>query len=59
MLIQLLAEVCGAELVLKLMVPTVLLMADDNVANVRFNVAKTLQKLGPMFDQMLVALLLL
>lgn len=47
---QLLAEVCGAELALKLMVPTVLLMADDNVPNVRFNVAKTLQKLGPMFD---------
>ena len=29
------------------MLPTVLLMSNDNVANVRFNVAKTLQKIGP------------
>jgi len=35
----------------KLMMPTVISMAGDAVANVRFNVAKTLQKLGPSFDQ--------
>ena len=48
---QLLAEACGSDLSIKLMMPTVLALAGDAVANVRFNVAKTLQKLGPMFDQ--------
>ena len=32
------------------MLPTVLGMATDNVANVRFNVAKTLQKIGPYLE---------
>lgn len=49
--INLLAEACGAELTAKLMLPTVLNMAGDNVANVRFNVAKTLQRLGPSLEQ--------
>ena len=31
----------------KVLLPTVISMASDNVANVRFNVAKTLQKLTP------------
>jgi len=35
----------------KLMLPTILGMANDNVANVRFNVARTLQRLGPIFEQ--------
>lgn len=48
---QLLAEVCGADVTVRLMIPTVFGMASDAVANVRFNVAKTLQKLGPMLDQ--------
>ena len=48
---QLLAEVCGADVTVRLLIPTVLSMAGDAVANVRFNVAKTLQKLGPMLDQ--------
>ena len=30
--------------------PTVLSMAADPVANVRFNVAKTLQKIGPLIN---------
>ena len=30
--------------------PTVFEMAKDNVPNVRFNVAKTLQKIGPVLD---------
>jgi len=33
------------------MLPTVLSMASDSVANVRFNVAKTLQKIGPIVAQ--------
>ncbi|CAM1154388.1 Uncharacterised protein g11199 [Pycnogonum litorale] len=33
------------------MLPTVLTLAQDNVANVRFNVAKTLQKIGNILDQ--------
>jgi len=49
--INLLAEVCGVEMTVKLMMPTVIGMAGDAVANVRFNVAKTLQKLGPSLDQ--------
>jgi len=30
--------------------PTVMSMAADPVANVRFNVAKTLQKIGPLIN---------
>jgi serine/threonine-protein phosphatase 2A regulatory subunit A len=47
---QLLAEACGPELTVKLMLPTILSMANDAVANVRFNVAKSLQKLGKAMD---------
>ena len=47
---QLLAEAVGPELTVKLMLPTILSMANDAVANVRFNVAKTLQKLGKSLD---------
>ncbi|KAF4520806.1 hypothetical protein B566_EDAN002384 [Ephemera danica] len=48
--INVLAEACGADITAKHMLPTVLTMATDNVANVRFNVAKTLQKVGPILD---------
>jgi len=51
---QVLAEACGSEITAKLMLPTVLTMANDNVANVRFNVAKTLQKIGPVLEPTLV-----
>lgn len=44
------AEVCGPEITTKVMLPTVLTMATDNVANVRFNVAKTLQRIGPYLE---------
>ena len=44
------ADVCGPEQTIKLLMPTVLAMANDQVANVRFNVAKTLQKIGPVLD---------
>ncbi|KAK0181445.1 hypothetical protein PV327_003732 [Microctonus hyperodae] len=48
--INVLAEVCGQEITTKIMLPTVLAMANDNVANVRFNVAKTLQRIGPFLE---------
>ncbi|KAG1659291.1 Serine/threonine-protein phosphatase 2A regulatory subunit A alpha isoform [Nymphon striatum] len=50
--ITVLAEVCGADITLKQMLPTVLTLAQDNVANVRFNVAKTLQKIGNILDKL-------
>jgi serine/threonine-protein phosphatase 2A regulatory subunit A len=49
--INLLAEVCGQDCSTKVLLPCVLGMAADPVANVRFNVAKTLQKTGPMYQQ--------
>lgn len=48
--INVLAEVCGPEITTKLLLPTVLLLAADPVANVRFNVAKTLQKITPFLE---------
>ncbi len=44
-IMQVLSEACGLEVTGKVLLPTVISMAGDNVANVRFNVAKTLQKL--------------
>ncbi|XP_029668414.1 LOW QUALITY PROTEIN: serine/threonine-protein phosphatase 2A 65 kDa regulatory subunit A alpha isoform-like [Formica exsecta] len=48
--INVLAEVCGPEITTKVMLPTVLTMATDNVANVKFNVAKTFQRIGPFLE---------
>jgi serine/threonine-protein phosphatase 2A regulatory subunit A len=45
-----LAEACGSEITERLMLPTVLTMANDSVANVRFNVAKTLTVIGPKLN---------
>jgi serine/threonine-protein phosphatase 2A regulatory subunit A len=45
--INVLAEACGADITERLLLPTVLAMAGDPVANVRFNVAKTLQRISP------------
>lgn len=36
------------------MLPVVLKMANDQVANVRFNVAKSLQKIGPVLESLYV-----
>lgn len=47
---QALSEVCGQEITTKQMLPVVLKMSEDQVANVRFNVAKSLQKIGPVLD---------
>lgn len=41
------AEECDAEMIAKSLLPVVLEMSCDKVANVRFNVAKTLKKIGP------------
>ncbi|XP_055840215.1 serine/threonine-protein phosphatase PP2A 65 kDa regulatory subunit isoform X3 [Episyrphus balteatus] len=48
--LNVLAEVCGTEITTKLLLPTVLILATDPVANVRFNVAKTLQKISPFLE---------
>lgn len=48
--INALSEACGKEITTKQMLPIVLKMAGDQVANVRFNVAKSLQKIGPILD---------
>ncbi|MBN3286731.1 2AAA phosphatase, partial [Polyodon spathula] len=48
--INVLSDVCGQEITTKHMLPTVIRMAGDAVANVRFNVAKSLQKVGPILD---------
>ncbi|XP_052519490.1 serine/threonine-protein phosphatase 2A 65 kDa regulatory subunit A alpha isoform-like [Budorcas taxicolor] len=48
--INVLSEVCGQEITTKHMLPTVLYMAEDPVPNVRFNVAKSLQKIGSILD---------
>lgn len=48
--LNMLAEVCGTDITTKLLLPTVLLLAADPVANVRFNVAKTLQKISPFLE---------
>uniref|UniRef100_A0A8C9SUB7 Protein phosphatase 2, regulatory subunit A, beta b n=1 Tax=Scleropages formosus TaxID=113540 RepID=A0A8C9SUB7_SCLFO len=47
---QALSEACGQDITTKQMLPVVLKMSNDQVANVRFNVAKSLQKIGPVLD---------
>ena len=44
--INLLVEVCSEEVTKETMLPVVLKLVDDPVANVRFNVAKTLAKMA-------------
>ena len=41
-----LSQACGADITERQLLPTVLQMATDSVANVRFNVAKTLQAIA-------------
>ncbi|KAK7806203.1 hypothetical protein U0070_008866 [Myodes glareolus] len=48
--INVLSEVCGQDITIKHMLPTVLCMAGDRAVNVCFNVAKSLQKIGPILD---------
>ena len=48
--INLLVEVCSQEVTKETMLPVVLKLADDPVANVRFNVAKTLAKIAQKLE---------
>lgn len=48
---QVLAEPCGQEITQRMMLPTVVTLANDPVANVRFNVAKTLHRIYTVLDQ--------
>uniref|UniRef100_A0A8C5BE86 Protein phosphatase 2, regulatory subunit A, beta b n=1 Tax=Gadus morhua TaxID=8049 RepID=A0A8C5BE86_GADMO len=54
--INALSEACGQDITTKQMLPVVLKMSNDQVANVRFNVAKSLQKIGPVLDSKCVVL---
>ena len=47
---QVLAEACATEVIVKTMVPVVVTIASDQVANVSFNVAKMLIKLFRRID---------
>ncbi len=51
--IQVLAEPCGQEITQRMMLPTIVTLASDPVANVRFNAAKTLQRIYSVLDQRL------
>ena len=44
--INVLSQACGADITERQLLPTVLQMATDSVATVRFNVAKTLQQIA-------------
>ena len=48
---QVLAEVMDPKSVVDVMLPVVISLAGDSVANVRFNVAKTLQNMAPILDE--------
>ena len=49
-LVQVIADAMDAETVGKSILPAVIAMSNDKVANVRFNVAKTLQVLSEKLD---------
>ena len=48
--INTICTVSGPEVAATHILPTVVSLADDSVANVRFNVAKTLKMIAPMLD---------
>ena len=49
--INALAEVCPQDVITNVLLPTVLSLMADRVSNVRFNVAKTLKKIGPLVER--------
>ncbi|KAM0047645.1 putative armadillo-like helical protein [Helianthus debilis subsp. tardiflorus] len=49
--ISLLAPVMGSEITCSKLLPVVVTLAKDRVANIRFNVAKVLQSFIPIVDQ--------
>lgn len=54
---QALSDACGQDITTKQMLPVVLKMSNDQVANVRFNVAKSLQKIGLILEPRYVVFL--
>ncbi|XP_033119859.1 serine/threonine-protein phosphatase 2A 65 kDa regulatory subunit A alpha isoform-like [Anneissia japonica] len=48
--INVLANVCGGQVTSKSLIPVVVSLANDNVANVRFNVAKTISTVSPLLE---------
>ncbi len=50
--VNVLIEVCSEEVIKDTMLPVVLKLAKDPVPNVRFNVAKSITKLGPKMVEM-------
>ena len=48
--VNLLVEVCTPDVIQTSMLPVVLKLGQDNVANVKFNVAKTLTKMAKRVD---------
>lgn len=54
--INVMAEAVGSEIVVTLILPVVLNLSSDSVANIRFNVCKTIMHLTPMLDARYVAL---
>jgi len=54
--VNVLAEACGQEITQRMMLPTVITLAGDTVANVRFNVAKTLQRIYTVLDSSALAM---
>jgi len=49
--INALAEVCLQDVITNVLLPTVLSLMADRVSNVRFSVAKTLKKIGPLVER--------
>lgn len=49
--INVLAEAVGPDITVNAMLPVVLQLSSDAVANVRFNVCKTIMKMTPLLDQ--------
>lgn len=50
-LFKVLSEGCAKESATKVMLPTVIGLGSDSVPNVKFNVAKTLARIGQYLDQ--------
>ena len=49
--VNVLVEVCSDEVIRDTMLPVVLKLAKDPIPNVRFNVAKSMTKLGGKIDE--------
>ncbi|KAH8357908.1 hypothetical protein KR200_011948, partial [Drosophila serrata] len=52
--VNFLAEICGIDINTKILLPRVLQLAGDPVAIIRFNVAKTLEKIFPFLEESVI-----